>query len=141
MKITTQYLYSGMGDYFGGYGCKANEALLYAFYGHRTTLRDIIEGWVEDSWSGAACEDIPESVSEEDVRKALLEMLTDAGRADYDSNAIAECAAMIETPCCPDCGALVDDEHYDSCDEAGVVYGDYESPICVVIMSWEEEDV
>ena len=147
MKVTANYLFSGMGDYFGGYGCKDNEALLYAFYGHRTTLRDIIEDWVEDSWNVAACEDIPESVTQEDIRASLLEMLTDAGRADYANNAVAECAATIDPPCCPSCGALVDEMHEDGCDRGGTIVDEedcddyYDSPITVVVVEWEEDDV
>jgi hypothetical protein len=154
MKVTANYLFSGMGDYFGGYGCKDNEALLYAFYGHGTTLRDIIEEWVEDSWSGAACEDIPEEVAQDDLRAALLEMLTETGRADYNSNAVAECAlgyAEDNDLCCIECGALVDEMHCEDCEyEDGLVvdYDDYddvendnyESPITVVVIEWENEE-
>jgi hypothetical protein len=146
MKVTANYLFSGMIDYFGGYGCKGNEALLYAFYGYRTTLRDIIDEWVEDSWNGAACEDVPESVTQEDIRAALLDMLTDAGRADYANNAIAECAEAMEVPCCPDCGALVDEMHCEGCDKEDTIVDEedcdvYDSPITVVVIEWEEDDV
>ena len=156
MKVTANYLYSGMGDYFGGFGCDDNQALLWAFYGRETTLRDIIDQWVEDTWNGAAAEDIPEDVTQDDVRAALLDMLTASGRADYDSDAIsgvaADYAACADPLCCMECEAPVGEVHCDDCayrsdcpgcDEVAEEDCEdvcEESPVTVVVIEWEECD-
>jgi len=126
--LSASYLYAGYSDYFGGHGETDNdeysEHLLYAFYGKDTSLRDIIDELVEDSWNGPAGESLPEDVTQDDVRKALLEsMLNSRGRADYESGAIAECSAawMADTD---------DDDDED----------DYESPIFVVVLRYEKPE-
>jgi len=153
MIVKASYLYSGMGDYFSGYGCKDNEALLYAFYGRETTARDIIDEWVEDSWSGDAGEDIPEEVTQDNIRAALLAMFTPAGRADYDSGALSEFAeayADANGPLkCMECGARVNEMHDEDCEyNDGLVvdeedtdeYDCCESPITVVVIEWEDDE-
>ena len=153
MRVTANYLYSGLGDYFGGYGCKDNEALLYAFYGRTTTVRDIVDQWVEEVWNGAASEDVPEEVTQDDVRAAILDMHTESGRADYDSGAVSEFAesyADANGPlCCRECEALVNEEHEEGCDlrddcDPIVIEEDteeydccHESPICVCVIEWD----
>jgi hypothetical protein len=140
--LKAQYLYAGYSDYFGGYGCDDDEYhsehLLYAFYGRGTTLRDIIDQLVEDSWNGPAGETLPEDTSQDDVRTALLCMLNCAGRSDYDSGALAACAAGIEAPYdCPDCGTeLVGDVGQEECPDCGEYNDDEESPIFVVVLEY-----
>lgn len=96
-KVSAQYLYAGYADYFGGHGCADDaghsEHLLYAYYGGETTLRDIIDQLVEDSYNGSASDTLPDDLSDDAVRTDLLDMLSDEGRADYESGALAECSA------------------------------------------------
>ncbi len=146
--LTASFVYSGYSDYWGGYvetDCdEYSEHLLYACYGRGTSLRDIIDQLVEDSWSGPAIDTLPDDVTEDDVRAALLDtMLNYIGRADYESNAIAECAAEWTTDNnlehCPECD---DDGAGDECPECGLCYNgdDYESPIFVVVLRYEKPD-
>ncbi len=91
--LKASFLFSGYSDYFGGHGCDDDsEHLLHAYYGRDTSLRDIIDYLVEDSWNGPASETLPEDVTDDDVRVALLAMLSDQGRMAYDSGALAECS-------------------------------------------------
>ncbi len=142
-KLTASFVYAGYSDYWGGHGdtiCEDySEHLLYAFYGRDTSLKDIIEQLVEDSWTGPASETLSEEVTEDDVRKALLDMLTKEGRANYGSGAVAECSAAwtdentLEE--CPECGHVSDSEE---CPECGHVFDDdydYESPIFVAVLT------
>jgi hypothetical protein len=166
-NVSVSYLFSGMSDYFGGHGCEANQALLYSFYGKGTTLADIVDELVEDSWNGAAGEDIPEELTDSDVREALMrDMLNDVGRADVASGAIAECAldysSANDLDECRECHALCGESHEDDCgmvadwrevgewdeDEAPQVEDadciedddDFccgESPVFIVLLEWE----
>lgn len=115
MRVTASYLYSGMSDYFDGHGCDDNQALLYAYYGRDTTLHNIVDEWVHDSWLGAAGEVIPVEVTSDDVRAALLDMLSDVGRADYENGTLSE---QAEEYC----------EEWSCCSE---------SPITIVLIEWE----
>ena len=138
--LTASYVYSGLPDYFGGYGCKDSEHLLYAFYGPNTSLADIIDGLVEDSWTGPASESLPEEVTDSDVRDALLEtMLNDKGRADYSNGALAECseACEVETKC-DGCGAKVGREDWPDCPECGMCVDILEPPIFVVVLEYKK---
>jgi hypothetical protein len=136
LKVSVEFLFSGMGDYFGGFGCdRESQALLYACYDHRTTLRDLVDSWVDDSWSGPAGEDLPEDVTESDVRSAIMDMLSPQGLKDYDSGALAECAVTYaevnDLPMGDDDGAFEDDDDYD----------DYcELPVAILLITWEDED-
>jgi hypothetical protein len=135
--LTASFLYAGYSDYFSGHGCaddaEHSEHLLYAFYGKDTTLHDIINQLVEDSWSGPASETLPEEVTTNDVRSALLDMLSSVGLADYVSCALAECAADLVSACDDD-----DDDDDNEDDE-----DDCESPIFIVKLDYEkpEEEV
>lgn len=116
--LTANFIYNGLSDYFGGHGCRYNQTLLYAYYGSGTTLRNLIDQWVDDSCNGFASEYLPEVFSGYDVRKALLTMLTDLGRADYKAGALSEFAKDFTE-------ADGDD--------------DYESPVAIVLLTWEEQ--
>jgi hypothetical protein len=101
VKLTVSHEYSGLSDYWGGNGRRwDNDAgCAFAFYGAGTTLKDCVDQWVDDVWNGGDFEhngegrDAWEEVTSDDVRAAILDSLTEQGRADYDSGAIAECAA------------------------------------------------
>lgn len=142
--LTASYLYSGYSDYFSGHGCDHNdehsEHLLYAYYGRHTTLRDIIDQLVDDGWSGLAGEELPEEVTDSDVREALLNMLSDEGRVDYEYNVLAECSANMDRLTeCPDCKVELDgDTHYDCCPECGEWFDQDESPVFIVLLDYEK---
>ncbi len=124
--LKATFLYAGYSDYFSGYSCDDDdyhsEHLLYAFYGHCTRLRDIIDELVEDSYSGPASETLPEDCTEDEVRTALLDMLSNDGRIDYDSGAFAECSIAIEVP--------DDDSGLDDWPDGG------ESPTFIVVLEY-----
>jgi hypothetical protein len=119
--LTATFLYNGLPDYWGGDGDRwdDNKGCVFAFYGAGTTLRDIIDGAVDDFNSGGDCDTMPEEVTSEDVRKALLDCLSPAGRADYDSGAVSEFAAEYASingyGVCRECGEAVDDAHDVDC--------------------------
>ena len=94
VKLTVTHEYSGLGDYWGGNGRRwdDNAGCLFAFYGAGTTLRDCVDQWVNEFCAGGDCDSLPDEVTEDDVRNAILAALTDQGRADYESGAVAECA-------------------------------------------------
>ena len=124
--LTVEHEFSGMGDYWGGNGRRwDNDAgCLFAHYGAGTTLRDCVDQWVDDFWNGGDCDSLPNNVDSSDVRDAILASLTEQGRADYDSGAVAECAAEYAEIN----GIDEDDEDDDCC----------ESPIWVILVEVEE---
>ena len=151
--LSASFVYSGYSDYCKGYietNCKEySEYLLFVYYDRDTSPASIIDQLVEDWWSSPASETLPEDITQDDVRAALLDMLSDAGRADYASGAIAECSynwgdcnPLEDCPCgnytpdgedeeeCPECGHVFDN---DNCD-------DYESPIFVAILRYEKPE-
>jgi hypothetical protein len=127
-KITASFIYSGLPDYWGGEGRRNdNDAgCLFAFYGASTTLRDIIDSAADDFFNGGDFDyyegdtDPWEGVSRNDVRDALLECLTEQGRADYDSNAVSEFAldyaAINGFDSCRECGHNIGELHSKDCE-------------------------
>lgn len=95
MKITVTHEYAGLLDYWGGNGRRFdNDAgCLFAGYGAGTTLRDCVDQWCDDFWMGGDCDSFPDDVSQDDIRTTILASLTRQGRDDYESGALAECAA------------------------------------------------
>jgi hypothetical protein len=79
--VDATFLYSGMIDYWGGDGDRwdDNAGCLFAHYGPASTLRDIIDDLVNDFIAGGDCDTLPEEVTDSDIRKALIEMLSDQG--------------------------------------------------------------
>jgi len=164
-ELIAHFHYAGFGDYWGGYGCADNaehsEHLVYAFYGKKTTLADIIDELVEDAWNGPAGETLPDDCDTDAVRRTLVEdMLNNRGRADYASGALAECAVEYAAANedtsqkeCPGCGAE-DDGYSDECESCGRELLDddpdaddeddcgdcCESPIFVVILEYVKPD-
>ena len=120
-NLSASFMFSGMGDYWSGHGGRGERGgCAFAYYGKDTTLADLVDQWVEDSW----CNDcdfagIPESVSSDDIREAILESFTDAGRADYESGAICEFAeeyaSVNDLNCCKECKAYLGEAHEDGC--------------------------
>ncbi len=124
--LSASIVYVGNSDYWYGYtetNCEEySEHLLYAFYGRDTSLRDIVDGLVEDSWTGSTSESLPEDVTQDDVRRALLDdMLNDQGRANYENGAIANCSA-------------------DWTEDTDIEDDDYESPIFVAVLRYEKSE-
>jgi hypothetical protein len=117
--ITASYLYSGMVDYWGGDGRRwDNDAgCLFASYGPGTTVRDLVDQWVDDFNMGGDCDSLPEDIGDADIRDALLEMLTPEGRADYDSGQVWE-------------GSLDCEESEDEDDFT-------EWPVCIILIECE----
>lgn len=120
-KIQATFIYSGMVDYWGGDGDRwdDNKGCLFSHYDGRTPLRDIIDGAVDDFCSGGDCDTLHADITEDHIRAALLEMLSDAGRADYESDAVAECAQEFADANgyseCRECGNSIGDEHDEDC--------------------------
>lgn len=120
-KIQAKHLYSGMPDYWGGDGNRweTNKGCLFSHYDGRSTLRGIIDGAVEDFCAGGDCDSLHADITEKDVRAALLDMLTDYGRAEYHSGAVAECAKEFADVNgyeeCRNCGESIGDEHEEGC--------------------------
>lgn len=155
-SLTCSFEFSGYSDYWSGMsdrGCGHGAA--FAFYNSRTTLRDIVDQWVEESWCNEHdFADLPESVTSDDIRDCILESLTPSGRADYDSGALCEWAVDCEdTSECRECGAGIGCEHESDCDYrddseewgAIVVEGDCddydgccESPIAIIEIDWTD---
>jgi len=94
-QLTATFLYCGMPDYWPGHGDRwdDNAGCLFAYYDHTTTLRQLIEEWCDDYCNGGDCDTFPDVFTQDDVRNALIGMLSPQGLADYESNAIAGCAA------------------------------------------------
>jgi hypothetical protein len=126
--LKATFLYSGMVDYWHGNGDRWNDSAgcLFSHYGPDTTLRDLVDGWVDDFMGGGDCDTLPESVGDSDIRAALLAMLNDRGRADYDSGALSEFAIDFA-----DANDLVAGEALDDDED----YGD--SPVAIVLIEYE----
>ena len=157
MKLTATHEFTGFGDYWSGNGQRwdDNAGCLFAFYDGRTTLRDLVDQWVSDYWQGGDFDGKPgwDEVTSEDVHAAIMDCLTPAGRADYDSGALAECAAdyaASNPSVCSDCGAELGEYHCVDCDydDGDVVDDDdctdcddcSESPIAVILLVAEACD-
>jgi len=148
MRLSAQFIYNGMPDYWGGDGDRwdDNKGCLFAYYGRNTTIRDMIDEWTNDFMNGGDCDTFPEDVTAEDVRAALLAMLTDEGRKDYESGVVSEFATFFDecNPlACSECGEKIGCEHQEGCNyrdenDPYVVDDDYEdeydSPFAVVLI-------
>ena len=90
LKATFEF--SGFGDYWGGNGRRwdDNAGCLFAHYSTDTTLRDLVDMWVDDFNMGGDCDSFPENVTGKDVRSAIMDSLTEKGREDYKTGAISE---------------------------------------------------
>ncbi len=140
IKVSVTHEYLGLSDYWGGNGRRwdDNAGCLFAHYGANTTLRDCVDDWVNDFSGGGDCDSFHEDVTEEDIRAAILDSLTEQGRDDYKNGVLAECASYCE---CPYCGGECNDNH--GCDGyQGDIDGlleSGESPIWVILVECETE--
>jgi hypothetical protein len=93
--LTSRFEFSGYGDYWGGASDRGRGGgCAFAYYGKNTTLRDLVDQWVDEfSTNEYDFEDCPESVTSDDIRDCILDSLTETGRADYDSGAVCEWSA------------------------------------------------
>ncbi len=141
--LTAHYVYSGFADYFGGHGCANDEDrkefLLYAYYGRKTSLADIVDELVFRVGGGPSCEDIPDDITDSDVRDAIMTTALSAiGRADVADGIIAECSAEYgECAECHKCGAsLRDVADGDPCPACHDWNDHGDSPIFVVVLEY-----
>jgi hypothetical protein len=127
--VTAEFLYAGLPDFWGGNSDRWDEdkGCVFAYYGKGTTVRDIIDGAVDDFLGGGDCDSLPDEVTDNDVRAALLASLTNEGRADYASGAVSYLADHYADANgldrCRDCGEKVGDSHKAICD-VGKYYDD-----------------
>jgi hypothetical protein len=118
--VTAEFLYAGLPDYWGGNGDRWDDdkGCLFAYYGDGTTVRDIVDGAVDDYLSGGDCDTLPD-IGCDTIREALLACLTDDGRKDYHSGAVSEFAITYAEDngfdTCMSCGAAIGDPHYSDC--------------------------
>jgi len=102
MKLTVSHEFMGWGDYWGGNGRRwdADAGCVFAYYGKDTTLRDCVDQWVDDFLYGNGDfidgDPVWDKVSDVDIRNAILDSLTEQGRADYESGALCDGAANWE---------------------------------------------
>lgn len=113
--VTAQFLYHGLPDYWRGDGNRwdDNKACIFASYGRKTTLRELVDALVDDYRNGGDTDGKKafEDIAAVDVRIAILKSLSDQGRADYIN--LAVCAFAIEYAACnPD--TTDEDDNYDS---------------------------
>ena len=150
-NLTCSFEFSGMSDYWGGMGDRGRgHGAAFAYYGRDTTLRDIVDQWVEETWCNEHdFDDMPESISRDDVRDCIVESLTAQGRADYDSGALCEWSAYCEDEReCRSCGERIGEPHCEDCDNAvsAIVEDDdcdddednCESPIAIMEIDWTD---
>ena len=125
-KLTVTHEYVGNGDYWSGNGRRWDDdaGCLFAFYGAGTTLKDCVEEWVNDFNAGGDCDSLPDDITSDDVHAAILESLTEEGRADYESDAIANCAVDLAESmginCCAECCECIGDRHAGDCGKRDV---------------------
>jgi len=154
MNLSASFIFSGYSDYWGGWGDRGRgQGCAFAFYGRNTTLRDLVDQWVEESYNNEHdFEDLPESVSQDDIRDCILESFTGAGRADYDNGAVCEFAAGLDDDrVCRDCGERIGELHDEDCqyweedEDYEVVEDDCdddddwtESPVAIMLIDWTD---
>jgi hypothetical protein len=131
--ITVDHEYSGLSDYWGGNGDRwdNNAGCLFAYYGAETTLRDCVDGWVNDFCAGGDCDSFHEDITSDDIHNAIMLSMTERARAGYKSGAIAECAdayAQING-----LGAYSEDGEDD---EEDLYEGLDESPVWIIKVSY-----
>lgn len=133
--LTATYIYSGMPDFWGGDGRRweDDKGCIFAYYGRDTTLRDLIDSLVDDFNSGGDCDSMPDEITGDHVRTALLEMLSEQGRADYGCGAIAECAEEF--------AEVNPDEEDDDCSESPFFVVLLECDVCSQCGKWCDHHV
>lgn len=124
MKFTATYIYSGNPDYWRGNGDQWDDdkGCVFASYGSRTTLQQLVEDAVSDFNMGGDFDSFPEDVSDDDIREALLESFTDQGREDYYKGVVWDGAVeymdLNDFDKCKECGNYIGTEHSEKCEFA-----------------------
>jgi len=157
-KLTAGFMFSGYSDYWhGASGRGETGGAAFAYYGRDTTLRDLVDQWVEDSWTNDYdFEGMPEDFDDNDVRAAILDSFTEAGRADYNKGTVCEFSREWDDcnpPRCADCDAFLDEEHEEGCDTAREKETEFveiedcdddedcgESPVAIMWIEWGSKD-
>ena len=154
MNLTASFDFSGYSDYWHGMSDRGHgHGAAFAFYGKNTTVADLVDQWVEETWSNEYdFADLPESVTPDDIKACILESFTDAGRADYESGAVCEfstawaedngydrcrgCGECVGDPHCDDCElsatGIVDDDDCEDCDDM------LEYPVAIMEIDWSD---
>ncbi len=85
-EVSALFLYSGYGDYWSGDGerWEDNKGCLFFNYNHTTTLPELIEGWMEDMLQGGDLDSMTFEIEDSQIKQALIDMLSDEGKAEYD---------------------------------------------------------
>lgn len=138
INVSVTHEYSGLSDYWGGNVRRWDDdaGCLFAYYGANTTLYQCVNQWVNDFMVGGDCDSFHGGVTEDDIRAAILDFMTEQGRADYKSGAIATCAAEYSDANglneCPYCGG--------ECNDADGGCDDYEGDIDGLLADREQFD-
>jgi hypothetical protein len=117
-----EFLYAGMPDYWGGNSDRWDDdkGCVFTYYGKDTTMQDIIDGAVDDFLAGGDCDSLPDEITDEMVREALLASLTDIGRDYYFNGVVSDFATDYADANgldrCQDCGEKVGHPHDEDCD-------------------------
>ena len=118
-KLTASLDFVGYSDYWRGMSDRGRgHGAAFAYYNGQTTVRDLVDQWVDETWNNEHdFEDLPESVTQDDIRDCILAAFTDAGRADYESNALCEWAADFDGENeCVHCEQRIGELHSEDCD-------------------------
>lgn len=136
-KITASFEYSGMVDYWGGNGRRwdNNAGCLFAYYSTDTTLREIVDQWVDEYTMGGDCDEFPEEITEEDIRQAILDSLTPIGLADYNSNELCEWSESYANINGWTAGIPLEEQLPDE----DLYLADGESPVAIILIEYEYE--
>lgn len=92
--VSASFLFDGDIQYWGGDGDRwdDNKGCLFAHYGPETTLKDLVESWVDDSQNGDLDEkEAWNDVSSDEIRAALVEMLSPEGKKEYSNPKAGSC--------------------------------------------------
>jgi hypothetical protein len=127
--LSCEFNFAGYSDYWRGLGGRGRgHGAAFAYYGRDTTLRDLVDQWCDDVWQNEYdFEDLPESVTQDDIRDCIVAMLTPDGRADYDSGAI--CEFSLDWMDCNGIDPDSDEDDFDDC---------MESPQVIICIDWSD---
>lgn len=97
-EVEALFLYSGYSSYWCGDSerWEDNKGCLFTFYDHTTTLPELIEGWMEDFLMGGDCDSFPEEIETDQIKQALIDMLSPLGKVEYKQGDNAPICEMAE---------------------------------------------
>ena len=109
MTVKARFLFSGMVDYWPGNGRRwdSDAGCLFTSYGTGTTMRQLVDGWVDDYVSGGDCDSAGfEDVTEDDIRAAIVAILCAPADREYEESADSPCGLAKDyadaNPSCDD---------------------------------------